>query len=85
MANELYKNHLIVSPAILDLTSHRWTTYPYVSWGHGANRKVSPGNRIAYRFDTRQDAEEFGIQVAKACIDNWSKRALKPSASRVQT
>jgi hypothetical protein len=69
MASENYKRHLLVSTASLDSKTEQWTTAPYASWGNGANRKFHRINDLPYQFDTRQDAEEFGILILKSWVD----------------
>jgi hypothetical protein len=74
MANELYRNYLIISTSTFDSKTHKWTTAPFASWGHGADRKFYRISDSRYQFDTRQEAENFGISILKS----WVNFQLEP-------
>ena len=69
MANLLYKDRLIITLATLDETKGCWIPTVDISWTQNAYQH---SHRITYsesQLKSRQEAEDFILEVAKAWID----------------
>jgi hypothetical protein len=74
MAVTLYKEHLVVSSATLHPDEQRWIPSAIISWKTGREHQFHDIKGLPNRFDEKLEAENFGLEAAKAWID---ERALR--------
>jgi hypothetical protein len=69
MAVTLYKEHLVVSRPTLHPHEQRWIPSVIITWKVGTEHHFHDIKGLPNRFEDRQEAENFGMEVAKAWID----------------
>jgi hypothetical protein len=69
MANLLYKEHLVVSSATFHPDEQRWIPSVIISWKIGRQHQFHDIKGLPNRFDAKEEAVNFGIELAKAWID----------------
>jgi hypothetical protein len=70
MAITLYKEHLVVSTATFHSDEHRWIPAVIISWKSGKQHQFHDIKDFPQLFaGEQQQAEYFGMEVAKAWID----------------
>jgi hypothetical protein len=70
MAITLYKEHLVVSTANFHSNEHRWIPSVIISWKVGRQHHFHDIKNFPNLFgDEQQEAENFGMEAAKAWID----------------
>ena len=75
MAALLYNDFFIIAFGQFDKETQRWEPIADISWhaatGYDAHTIRDPG----YTFSTKQDAEAFAVEAAKAWVDAHVKAA----------
>jgi hypothetical protein len=74
MAITLYKEHLVVSSAKFHPKEQQWIPSVIITWKVGREHHFHDIKGMPNRFDTTHKAENYGLQVAKAWVD---ERLLK--------
>jgi hypothetical protein len=70
MAITLYKEHLVVSTATFHSNEQRWIPSVIISWKVGGQHHFHDIKNFPNLFaDEQQAAENFGMEAAKAWID----------------
>jgi hypothetical protein len=69
MAITLYNEHLVVSRATLHPDEQRWIPSVIISWKVGTQHRFHDIKGFPNRFVQKQEAEDFGIEAAKAWVD----------------
>lgn len=70
MATLLYEGYLIVASSERIETVGNWSIWVGVYWSSNGRRQYKFFNSATARFDTKEAAETFGLQMAKEWIDN---------------
>jgi hypothetical protein len=69
MATLLYDAYLIVASSQRGETTGRWTVWVGVYWGSEGTRESKVFNSLTDTFDTKNEAEKFGLQMGKEWIE----------------
>jgi hypothetical protein len=69
MAITVYKEHLVVSSAKFHPDEQRWILSVIISWKVGTQHHFHDIKGLPNRFEDKQQADDFGMEAAKAWID----------------
>jgi hypothetical protein len=69
MAVALYKDHLVVSSAMFLPDEQQWIPSVIISWKTGNQHQFHDIKGLPDRFNGKQEAENFGMEAAKAWIN----------------
>ena len=69
MAALLYEGCLILASSDRVETTGKWTIWVGVYWSSGGRRERKVFSSFTNIFDTKDEAENFGFQIAKEWID----------------
>jgi hypothetical protein len=69
MAVTLYKEHLVVSSPVFSPDENGWIPSVIISWTIGTQHQFHDIKGLPNRFDDKQEAENFGMEAAKAWVD----------------
>jgi hypothetical protein len=69
MATLLYQGYLIVASSQRIETSGRWGVWVGVYWDANNERQSKVFNSLPDTFDTKKEAEKFGLQMGKEWIE----------------
>jgi hypothetical protein len=67
MASQFYKHRLIVAEATFDAVTGRWRVMIDITWR--AVRHLRILRVLSKEFDTREEAETFGVKIGQDWID----------------
>jgi hypothetical protein len=75
-----YKGHLIFASSRVEASTRLWTPTADISWADGSEVDSYVLTGSALVFETKEDAEQFGVQMAKMWIqENRGSVLRKPS------
>lgn len=69
MANELYKDHVLVSTSSYNSTNQCWAASVSISWRDGANFHFHRFDGTSNSYHTAEDAIANGLQPARLWVD----------------
>jgi hypothetical protein len=69
MAIILYKEYLVVSSATFHSDEQGWIPSIIISWKTGRRHHFHDIRGVPNRFGDKQEAENFGMEAAKAWVD----------------
>ena len=75
MAALLYKHFLIIATCQYDRVKGAWLSIVDVSWGSDPYRGAHVISDFSKSFQTRDEAETFGVEIGKAWVDAQCKVA----------
>jgi hypothetical protein len=77
MAVTLYHEHLVVSSPIFHPDENRWIPSVIITWKVGTQHQFHDIKGLPNRFDDKQEAEAFGMEAAKAWLDDHTVEQRK--------
>jgi hypothetical protein len=75
MAALLYRQYLIIATGQYDNVKDIWLSIIDLSWGSGPYRGSHVINDSSRSFQTKEEAETFGVEIGKAWIDEHLRAA----------
>jgi hypothetical protein len=72
MAALLYKGFLIIATGVFDKDTRLWSPKADITWWSVAGREYHGITDSVHSFTTKQEAETFAVEMAKAWIDEHS-------------
>ena len=69
MASVLYQDYLIVASSQRVETTGKWGIWVGVYWASNGQRLYQVFNRLTDTFDTKDAAEQFGLQLGREWIE----------------
>jgi hypothetical protein len=75
MATFLYKDFLIIATGLFDKDRELWIPVVDISWHSATGRESHTIQDSVHCFGTKQEAETFAVETAKAWVDERLKAA----------
>ena len=70
VATTLYRDYLIIVSSDLVETRGKWSIWVGVYWSYNDEGQSKVLNSVTDTFESKQEAEKFGLQMAKEWIDH---------------
>jgi hypothetical protein len=75
MATFLYRDFLIIATGLFDKDRGVWLPMVDISWWSAAGRGAHTVTDSVHSFVTKQEAETFAVEIAKAWVDERLRAA----------